>query len=110
MVLPSRQGTARSGRRPASQGAHGRRTASVDERYGAPSLAGAVRGAQELVLPAPSRQSGRARRQEARPAAIAVVFHAPPLSQGTWHREAATPAPPSARRPPPSRGPPLCSP
>src|SRR5260370_481409 len=52
MVLPSRQGTARSGRRPASQGAHGRRTASVDERYGAPSLAGAVRGAQELVLPA----------------------------------------------------------
>src|ERR1700686_5713219 len=104
MVLPSRQGTARSGRRPASQGTHGFRAAGVDERHGAPSLAGAIRSAQELVLPAPSRQSGRARREEARAAAIAVVFHAAPLSQSTWPREAAAPDVASDSRSRASRG------
>ena len=61
-----------------------------DERGGAPGRAGAVCRAQELERPASSRQSRRARPDERRSAAFALLRHPAPLHEGERSRQAAS--------------------
>src|SRR5262249_8962401 len=95
LVLPGLEGANRPGRQAAPQAACRCRAATRNDRRGAPGGAGAIRVAQGLECQASPRQSNRARREQTRPAAGAVLFHAAALSQGRWPPQA---PPPTSRR------------